>query len=372
MSSIDERLRALVRVACEDALFAIAGSGLSALSPIADKRADAHVQIAREGLGSAVVMADFDAWLTSLVRAASAHFVPWMVPMREAIADGMSLNREARGLRAIIAIGVEEKRARVRRDGIFAVRVARAVAAADSVVSPDEARSLELLLSALGLSDEDARILRAEAPIPMAAIELPELGSSRAGQPLEPKIARAIVVGAWQVAAVDGIDEREHDAIDALASRVGVDPATVTEIGRAAHAEVEKQRRFGFALLDVVRYLLLPVAPEELSALALATIYLAIPSLDRAEALRIVNTGATTPLVQTHELDRGARERVLAAAWACALAIDPSVSLRAHLRARHTRAALHLDAERMADDARVTVERWIDNVLARGAAIVGV
>lgn len=362
--NIDDRLRALVRVACEDALFAIAGSGLKALDPLAEQRATSHEQIAREGLGNAVVMADFDAWLTTLVRAGATHFVPWMVPMREAIEDGMTLHREGRGLRGLFPIGREEKRARIRRDGIFALRVARAVSAADSVVSPDEARSLELLLSALGLSDEDGRVLRAEAPIPMAAIELPN--------DLEPKVARAIVMGAWQAAAVDGIDEREHDAIDALAKRVGVEPATVTEIGRAAHAEVERQRRFGYALLDVVRYMLMPVAVEELSALALATIYLAIPSIDREAALRIVNTNATTPLVQTHDLDRAARERVLAASWACALAIDPNLSTRAHLRARHTRAALHLDADRMANDARDKVETWLDSVLARGAAIVGV
>ena len=181
----EERLAALLRVACEDALFAIAGSGLSALAPLAERRASAHEQIAREGLANAVVMADFDAWVAALVRAAAPQFAPWMVPMRGAIEDGMTLHREVGALRKFISLGVEEKRARVRRDGVFAVRVARAVAAADSVVSPDEGRSLELLLSALGLSEEDARILRVEAPIPMAAIELPD--------DLEPKIARAIV-----------------------------------------------------------------------------------------------------------------------------------------------------------------------------------
>jgi len=360
----DDKLQALVRVACEDALFAIAGSGLGALEPVARNRAAAHEQIAREGLGNALVMADFDAWLAMMVRTGAPHFAPWMVPMRDAIEDGLTLHREPRGLRAIIPIGLDERRARVRRDGIFALRVARSVANADSVVSADEARSVELLLAALGLSEEDTRILRAEAPMPMAAIELPS--------ELEPKIAKAIVIGAWQVAAVDGIDEREHDAIDALAARVGVDPATVTEIGRAAALAVDRQRKFGHALLDVVRYILLPVPPEETTALSLAIIHLAIPTLDRNEALRIVNPGATTPLAQKHDLDRGLRERVLAGAWACALAIDPNLSTRAHLRARHGRAALHLDADRMAEDARGAVEKWLDGVLARGAAVVGV
>jgi len=356
--STDERLRALVRVACEDALFAIAGSGPAALDAIAERRRPAHEQVAREG--KAIAISDLDAWLTTMVRTAAPEFVPWMVPMRDAIEDGMTLLREPRGLRALIPIGAEEKRARLRREAIFAVRIARAIAAADGAFSPDEERSLELLLAALGLSDDDTRMLSIEAPIPIAAIELPT--------DLDPRVARAMVSGAFRVASADRLDDCERDAISEIAGQIGVDAESVSALGTEAARELEQQRRFGHALLDVVRYVLLPIAEEETRPLMVAAIHLALPATDRAAALRIT----TTPLVELHELDRGARERALAAAWACALAIDPRLSVRAHLRARYARAALHLEAGRMADEAQAKIENWLDAVLARGASVVGV
>lgn len=361
---IDQRLRDVLRAACEDALFAVAGTSMKALDTIKERRAAAHEAIAREGVGNAIVMADFEPWLAALTRATAGDLAPWFVPMRHAIEDGMTLLREPRGLRAMIPIGVEEGRARVRRDGIFAVRVARAVAAADDVVSPDETRGLELLLAALGLPDDDARVLRTEAPVPMGAIELPA--------PLEQKMARAVIAGAWQIAACDGFDDRERDAVMAMAARLGLDELTLESIRVDAHEAVERQRKLGRAMVDVVRYVAFVLPPEEANALALATVHMAIPPIDRAEALRIVTTHATTPLLERHELDRGERERVLAVAWIASLAVDPQLSVRAALRARHEYAATLLGAERQAKSAREEVEGFLDDVLDRAAKIVGV
>lgn len=359
----EDRLHTLLRVACEDALFAIAGQGPGALASFAERRAAAHEQIAKKGLADSVVMADWDAWLLSLVRDAAPEFAPWFVPMHHAIDEGLTLHRAPRGLRAVIPIGVEAAQSRTRRDGMLAVRVARAVAAADGTVSQDEERAVELLLTALGLSEGDARILRTEAPIPLAALDLPP--------ELEQKTARILVAGAWQVAACDGLDDRENAAVITIADRLGVELQTLDEIRSRVDAELAAQRRIGRALVDVARYVLAASPSDDARALVRAAVHLSIPPLDRAALVRAVETDAITPLSEPHVLDRGERDRVLSAAWAMALALDPTHSARARLRARHDRAAAHLDASRRAEDAREVVEKVIEGILDRGAAVVG-
>lgn len=359
----EDRLHTLLRVACEDALFAIAGHGTSSFAAFAERRTAAHESIARQGLANSVVMADWDAWRNALVRDAAAAFAPWFVPMHHAIDEGLTLLQRPRGLRAVIPIGVEAAQARTRRDGMLAVRIARAVAAADGEVSAEEARSIELLITALGLPEADVRVLTAEAPIPLGALDLPE-------EP-ELKTARILVAGAFQVAACDGLEDRELAAVLTIADRLRLESQTVAEIRGRIDAELAAQRRIGRALIDVARYVLATSPHDEARALIRAAIHLAIPPVDRTEMLRAVDNDATTPLSEPHPLDRNERDRVLAGAWAMALALDPTLSLRARLRARHDRAAEHLDAGRRAEDARALVEKTLEEILSRGAAVVG-
>ncbi|MEO7091871.1 MAG: hypothetical protein ABI175_01390, partial [Polyangiales bacterium] len=192
MSHARERLALLTRSACEDALFAILGSGPRILEGIAKRREPTYDAIARGE--TAVTMSDRDAWLAAMSNAAAPLVTPWFVPMRAAIDDGLTLEREARGLRAIL--GGSGPSERIRQVGFFATRVLRAVSAADGVVSPDEQRAIALLVAAMGLSAEDARVLASEGPMPAAAIEIPA--------DLEWNLARAILLGAWEAAATDG------------------------------------------------------------------------------------------------------------------------------------------------------------------------
>src|SRR3954470_23072178 len=142
MSHARERLALLTRSACEDALFAILGSGPRILDGLAKRREPAHDAIARGE--TAVTMTDYDAWLAALSNAAAPLATPWFVPMREAIDDGLTLEREARGLRAIL--GGSGPSERIREVGFFATRVLRAVSAADGTVSPEEQRAITLLV----------------------------------------------------------------------------------------------------------------------------------------------------------------------------------------------------------------------------------
>ncbi len=363
-SDTDDRLASLHRVACEDALFAIAACDVDALDKFAEERAEAHATIATDGIGSSVLMADWVAWRLALTRAIAPIATPWFVPMHDAVARGMSLAHKPRGLRGVLPIGKEAERDRLRREGVFAVRVARAVSAADAQYSDDEARAVDLLIAALALPEDDVRLLAVEAPMPVSAIEIPES--------VEGKLARAIVAGAWRTAATDGVDESEAIAVESVAQRLRVDAEDVSELRVSMKQEMDAQRASGRALVDVVRHVLAPIPQQESLPIALATVHLATPAIDRAAAertvLRAADGTSATPLGAAHTLDRGERQRVLAAAWAAALCIDPRASQTARLRARHEHAATVLGGR--GDAARELVDDVVRRVMDAGAKLV--
>ena len=361
MPTSTERLRAVARAACGDALFAVLGTGTRALEGVARRRAAAHDAIAR-GETTTATMSNFEPWLAAMSAAAAPIGTPWFVPMREAIDDGLTLEREARGLRAML--GASSPADRVRKIGAFAVRVVRAVSAADGDVSKDEQRAIDLLIAALGLPEEDVRVLSVEPIVPLSTIEVPE--------ELEWNVARAIVQGAFHAASSDGLDPAEHEALLALAARMKVQNEVVDEARSLAERSLELQYQAGLAAVDSVRYVVAILPEPEVSALVVATVHLSVPSVRRAECLRTIGAPTATPLASDHRaIDKSARAAALSAAWAAALSIDPHHTTRARLMARHDRVATDLGSDRAGREAREDIERYLDEVLARGVAITG-
>ena len=360
MSQARERLALLTRSACEDALFAVLGSGPRILEGIAKRREPAHDAIARGE--SAVTLAEFDAWLAALSNAAAPLVTPWFVPMRAAIDDGLTLEREARGLRA--SLGGSGPMERIRQVGMFATRVLRAVSAADGTVSAQEQRAINLLVAAMGLAEEDVRVLSHEPPMPASAIEIPP--------DLEWNVARAILLGAWEAAATDGIDAAEHQQLLEFARRLNVQEEVLEEARLSSERHAAQQLGVGLAAVDVVRYVVQPLDPPLMAPLITATAHLSVPAYRLAECLRTLGNETTTPLAKDHhELDRAAKHVALCAAWAVSLWSDPTVTMRAQLAARHDRAATDLGESHAGSDARETVEDYLDAVLARGVGIAG-
>lgn len=363
MSTTGERLRGVLRVACEDGLFAIIGTGPKLLEFVARKRAPAHEALARGDAQSFPSLGTgWDAWMRALCRITAGSAAPWYLPMREAVDDGLTLEQEPSGLRALINFGHAAHVERVRREGTMTLRVLRAVAAADGQLGPEEHRAFELLLAAMGLPEADTRVLLAEPPIPIASIEIP--GG------LDPKLARSIVAGAWQAAVADGLDEAERRAIFEVAARLGVDPPTTEQLGQAVARSIEVQMVVAAATIDAIRYVLAPFAAEHTLPLIRACVALAMPPKGRPEALRALE-GASTPLKQPHAIDKAARASVLAAAWACAISFDPSTTMRARMLARHERVANDLGAERLGREAREVVEEYVGDVLGRAVLVAG-
>jgi hypothetical protein len=363
MSTTGDRLRGVLRVACEDALFAILGTGPKLLEFLARKRAPAHEAFARGDAASFPSLGTgWDAWLRALCRITAGSAAPWYLPMREAVDDGLTLEQEPSGLRALINIGHAAHVERVRREGTMTVRVLRAVAAADGQLGDDERQAIELLLAAMGLPEADTRVLLAEPAMPIASIEIP--GG------LDPKLAKAIVSGAWESAMSDGLDEAERRAILEVSARLGVDAPTTEQLGQAAQKRIEAQMTVAAATIDAIRYVLAPYADEVTRSLVRACVVLATPPKGRAEALRALER-ASTPLKQPHAIDKTARASVLAAAWTSAISFDPSTTMRARLLARYERVSNDLGSERLGREARELVDEYAGGILARAVLVAG-
>ena len=367
MSSIDERLRAVLRAIGDDLAFAflaLEATGARELETLAALRA-AHDEALARGEPSA----DPDspealaAWTVELTRALAADALPWFVPMRSTIEEGLSLARVPKGFLAKLSgAGASE---RVRRLGALAVRATRAVAAADGPPGDDERRAIDVLLAALALPEDEARVLRVEPPVPIAALELPD--------GVDGAFARALVGGAWEVAASDGVDVAEHQAIAALARRLAVPEESIDEGRRAAERAVGERLDAGAAALGALRYVLAPCAPDRVAPLVARALHLAVPPIGRGDLRGAIAAGAT-PLGQALSPSASATTIALANAWAAALSLDPTATLRACLRARHERAAIALGAgSARIDDARVRalVEDHVDARLHRAVATAG-
>jgi hypothetical protein len=125
-----EALSRLVSALAEDAIFVLAGSGeggLSLLPALARRRGESYAAIARGERVPAMVDA-FDAWIIELARAMAPLSPPVWMPMSDVVAEKVTLEIGARGLRSLFSNKPSEKDVqRVKRLGTLAVRVLRTV-----------------------------------------------------------------------------------------------------------------------------------------------------------------------------------------------------------------------------------------------------
>src|SRR5205823_3770955 len=103
---------------------------------------------------------------------APIHAPTWM-PMAEVVREKVTLEVGARGLRSLFSSKPSEKDVqRVRRLGTLAVRVLRAVFAADGSIDGEEHRTVTCLVASLGLAQEDAAALYGELPVPAEQLDV--------------------------------------------------------------------------------------------------------------------------------------------------------------------------------------------------------
>lgn len=350
-------LERLVGVLGEDAIFVLASGARDPkdeLDGLVQRRAQAYAA-AVQGRPHSRMTAQFDGWLVDMVRAMAPVAPPAWVPMMEVVREKVTLEIGARGFRSLFSNKPSERDVvRVKRYGALAVRLLRAVFAADGPLEPEEQTVVAAVIAALGLPDADANALSAEAPVQPASLDV-------YGE-IDHAVARAIVRGAWLAAALDAVDPREEQVIRVVAQKMGVANDEVEEARRQALERVDARRQAGAAAVDGVRYVLRDRCPGlglELARLAGA---LMLPRRWRGEALAAAAQGAPVTLAKRHP-GLGAHERtsVLGVAWAAALVDGPSVGRVATLRARWELLAQDLGE----DDAspRLLVQKWIDETL---------
>lgn len=360
--SMTPAIERLLRAISEEAIFVLAGGtsdARDAISGVVKRRVDAHATT-MSGRPIPTMTDDFDAWSLELARAAAGIAPPDFVPMADVLGEKVTMAAGARGLRGLFSSKPSEKdEARVRRLGTIAVEAARAVLSADGSIDAEEARSISWLIASLGLSDADADKLRTLAPVKPEKIEL--------HGDVDASVAKALVRGAWLVAAEDGLDPREEDAVRMLAHRVSVTTEQVEHARNEAVARVDARRAMGLCLTEGIRYVLSDRVPGDAVAIASKACALAVPRRFREEVLGHVAHGALVTLAKRHAgLPAADRTCALGATWAAALHENPTLARRATLRARFDRFAADVGDE--GGRVRTIVEGAIDEALATAAA----
>jgi tellurite resistance protein len=355
----------VVRVLAEDAIFVLASFGRDtreALEGLLPRRAPAYVA-ALKGQPYTQMTGAFDGWFVEMVRALAPVAPPVWVPMMEIVREKITLEIGARGLRSFFSSKPSEKDvSRVRRYGSLAVRVLRAVLAADGPLDTEERTTVAALIAALGLPEADARALGSEGAHSGEAIDV-------YGE-LDHAVCSAVVRGAWLAAAADGIDPREEHSIRTVTGRMGLASDEVEDARREAQERVEARQAAGAAAVDGVRYVLADRCPGLGVQLAARTGTLVLPRRWRDETLAAVAQGAPVALAKRHTaLAPGARQAALGIAWAAALADDPAVGRRALLRSRWERLAEDLGEDD--PSPREHVERWMDEAVIGVARTLG-
>ncbi len=323
---VQEGLTRLVAMTCEEAMFGLSaalGNANDALEDLVKRRAPAH-QLALSGQRTPRMLESFDAWIVEMARAMAPICPPSWLPMSEVLAEKVTLEVGARGLRSLFSSKPSDKDVqRVKRLGSLAVRVLRAVLASDGPVDGEEARTIASLVASLGLPDADAQPLYVEPPIAIDRLDV-------YGE-IETAVVRALVRGAWLAATWDAIDPREEQVVRALAAKLNVPVVDVEYMRNEAIARVDARRTAGLAVVDAVRYVLADRVPGYGVQLAGYAGSLMLPRRFREEALRQIGAGAPVVLSQRYKgISNAEKTSVLGIAWAAAVLEDPNISRRAH------------------------------------------
>jgi len=353
----------LVSTLAEDAIFALSGGGgPGVLEGLGKRRGEAYAAVLG-GHRLNTMLGEFDNWVVELVRAAAPIHPPAWMPMADVIREKVTLEVGARGLRSLFSSKPSDKEVtRVKRLGTLAVRVLRAVFAADGPLDVEETRTIAGVIASLGLPDADGQALFHEAPVGVDQLDV--YGD------VEPGIAKALLRGAWLASAWDQIDPREEHVVRVLSNKLAFPAMDLEGLRNDAVQRVDTRRIAGLATVDAVRFVLSDRMPGHGVSLAAKAGTLMLPRRYREEALAQVGAGAKVTLAKRYgQLSAEDRVTALGIAWAAALYEDPSIARKALLRARHDRVAQDLGEDGMR--SRQAIEEWVADVLAPAAFPMG-
>lgn len=360
--NVDPKTAALGRLIAtlsEDAIFALGtGGGPHVLEGIGRRRGEAY-QAVLSGHRLNTMSGELDHWLVELVRAAAPIYPPAWMPMSDVLRGKVTLEAGPRGLRSFFSSKPSDKDVlRVKRLGTLATRVLRAVLAADGPLDAEEQRTLAGFVASLGLSDEDARPLYAEAPMDVQQLDV--YGD------VEPEFAKALLRGAWLAAANDTLDPREEHVIRVVANKLNFPAMDLEVLRNDVVNRIDIRRLTGQATVDAIRFILSDRMPGCGVTLAAKSGQFLVPRRYRDEIMAQVGHGSKVTLAKRFtSLPPEDKATVLGIGWAAAMYEDPSVGRRALLRARHDRVATDLGEDGV--KPRHAIDEWMNDVLAPAA-----
>jgi hypothetical protein len=363
---VDPRTAALGRLLgalAEDAIFGLsAGGGPIVLEGLGRRRAEAY-QAILQGHRLNTMTGELDHWMVEMTRAMAPIHPPGWMPMGEVLREKVTLEVGARGLRSFFSSKPSDKDVlRVRRLGTLATRVLRAIYAADGPLDTEEQRTIASLISSLGLPEDDARPLFAEAPIPVEQLDV--YGD------LEPAFVKGLLRGGWLAAAWDSIDPREEHVIRVVGNKLNFPAMDLEVLRNEVVQRIDARRMAGQAVVDAIRFVLSDRMPGHGVTLAAKTGLIMIPRRHRDEVMAQVGHGSKVVLARRFtQLSSEDKQMVLGIAWAASLYEDPSIARRALLRARHERVAQDLGED--GAKPRHAVDEWVTETLAPAAFPMG-
>jgi len=356
-------LAKLVSTLAEDAIFGISsGGGPSVLEPLGKRRGEAYSAVL-SGHRLNTLSGEFDNYVVEMIRAIAPIYPPVWMPMGDVLREKVTLEAGARGIRSFFSSKPSDKEVqRVKRLGTLAVRVLRAVFAADGALDTEETRTIAGVIASLGLPDADAQALFQEGPIPVEQLDV--YGD------IDPAVAKALLKSAWHASAWDQIDPREEHIVRVLGNKFAYPAMELEVLRNEAVARIDQRRIAGLATVDAVRFVLSDRMPGVGVSLAAKAGTLMLPRRYREEALAQIGHGTKVTLAKRYtSLSAEERAAVLGIAWAAGLYEDPSLARRALLRARHDRVAADVGDD--GAKARASIEEWFADVLAPAAFPMG-
>jgi len=186
---------------------------------------------------------------------------------------------------------------------------------------------------------------------------------------IPPKIARAILRGAFFAAMLEGVDPREEQAVLLIGKRTGLQSEESTAAHGEARKRIDELRVLGPPCVDALRYVL-EGDKETSDELAVAAARMTLPMTFRNEAITAVNVGAKVILTKKHVVERKQRETALGLAWVAALRLNPSFVRKIELMARHDAVAADLGDEASGRDTRQVVEAFVQEELRAALPLV--
>ncbi len=285
---------------------------------------------------------------------------PSWLPMNAVLDLGLTLEGGAKGLRGFFTKAPSDKeRKRVLKTATLAGRILEMVANADHSLSTDEARLVSMTMNSFGLSAEELQNVRPGRALTFEDLEI--FGD------LDLKTRRALLRGAWQLAATASLDPSRELAVRGVAARLEVQ-TEVDLVRQEVLALQQRQYECALTTVELARSAA-RLLPPEATRVPMAHLVEAIaPSARKAELEAHAFSTSPIQLGAVPKLDTLRKRQAIALAYTAVLAHDPSQSAGYTMRVRVTDDSIAAGCGSEASEAFELVQRFLSERVREATA----